>query len=707
MYRSRNETASRNLFLHNNSFGVDGERPEVSPNLASLSPTSPGIITPRRIVRTVKTSPPVTQLVQLDGVPPPPRPLSHVSSGSEVSEDVVDDVSEAVSLTCESDGRLVQLAPSLSVRDNTTPSFCVGTAKTATPSLARMTAGGESILSMSFHSLGTSEETSSSSSAAAGSSGEFTETSDVESVHSCSLSCGMEVRQRASSTSRHISVPAMNSSIAKDSPARGSEVSGKRHLTSRCASSVTDVMQRKKIVNVRREERIGRGSYGDVFRGVDLDTGLCLAIKEIVVTADITKNVELQLRALEREIRVMRKLNNEHIISYYSARRDEASSTLLIYMEYISGGTVAQKLKKKGPFSEDETRHYTRQLLQGLDYLHQRHIVHRDLKGDNLFLTENDVLKVGDFGTSKELKTTLITDSVAGTPNFMAPEVIACSGHSCMADIWSVGCCVLEMLTGHPPFWNLDNHMAVMFAIMKGKLEEQVPSHISEEAKDFIRHCTCSDPTHRPAARELLEHPWLITLEEKKKRESTVSPTQSCLSLMSLDTTGKDGDKNENEETSSDSSTPPNDVFQSSLAAVLAIIPERSNDIVGKGPSPSPPQPPTEIHQGTKQESKRQTSMQMASHAPMTGKKNSTQQSNKDGLHRSSTGRQHSIGNTNDNGTSQNKKIAKNSSTERSDTKGNSAVTRRSTTSISISTTKPTSKGVSATATTTTTKKKP
>ncbi|KAH9580040.1 Protein kinase domain [Trypanosoma melophagium] len=647
MYRSSNETASRNLLLHPNSFGVEAERPETSPNLTILSPSSPCIITPRRIVRTLKTSPPLTQLVQLDGVPQ--RPLSRMSSGTDISEEVVDDVvSEAVSLTCESEGRLVTLGPSVRRQDNTTPSFCVGTAKTATPSLAHMTAGGESILSLSFHSLSSSENSSTNSS------GELTRTFDAETVHSCSLSCAMDGRQGSLSESHRISIPGMNSSAARDIPARGSEVSGKHHAASLCASSVTDMMQRKKIVNVRREERIGRGSYGDVFRGVDLDTGLSLAIKEIVVTADITKNVELQLLALEREIRVMRKLNNEHIISYYSARRDEASGTLLIYMEYVSGGTVAQKLKQKGPFSEDETQYYTRQLLQGLDYLHQRHIVHRDLKGDNLFLTENDVLKVGDFGTSKELQTTLITDSVAGTPNFMAPEVIACSGHSCMADIWSVGCCVLEMLTGHAPFYNLDNHMAVMFAIMKGKLEEQVPSHISEEAKDFIRHCTCSDPTQRPAARQLLQHPWLLTVE---KKETTVSPTQSCLSLMSLEMNGKEMEKkadDEDAETSPESPASSNDVFQKSVAAVVAIIPQRGNsnaNAMGKSP-------PMEIPHGNKQDGRGRTSTQMATHTPGAGRNSTTLQGNKDGLHLNSTGR-HSIRHATSNGGSNNKKTTK------------------------------------------------
>nr|CCC90929.1 unnamed protein product [Trypanosoma congolense IL3000] len=206
----------------------------------------------------------------------------------------------------------------------------------------------------------------------------------------------------------------------------------------------------------------------------------------------------------------MRKLNHKHIVKYYSSRRDEDCTALLIYMEYISGGTIASKLKANGPFNEEETRVYTKQLLKGLSYLHRRRIIHRDLKGDNLFVTTDGILKVGDFGTSKDLQATVETNSVAGTPNFMAPEVINCSGHSYMADIWSVGCCVLEMLSGHPPFWKLDNCMAVMFAILRGELEKHIPDHLSEDAADFISQCTRTNPKERLTASQLLRHPWII-----------------------------------------------------------------------------------------------------------------------------------------------------------------------------------------------------
>lgn len=191
----------------------------------------------------------------------------------------------------------------------------------------------------------------------------------------------------------------------------------------------------------------------------------------------------------------MRKLDHPNTIRYLGARRDD--NCLSIYMQYVNGGTIGRMLKECGPFNEQVTRSYTLQLLRGLQYLHERKIIHRDLKGDNLFLTDANVLKLGDFGTSKELVTSLVTDSVAGTPNFMAPQVIACTGHSYKADIWSVGCCVLQMLTGQPPFTKLDNHMAVMFAVMKGKIVDEIPTSISDEAKSFIEMCTKTNPTER------------------------------------------------------------------------------------------------------------------------------------------------------------------------------------------------------------------
>ncbi|EAN89396.1 protein kinase, putative [Trypanosoma cruzi] len=579
MRRQGKNTTKRSMLLRVGSFSLDAERTDGSTVMAGLSPTSGGIITPRRIVRSLNVSPAVTQLVPLDAVAQ--RPLSTETSATVLSEEVLDDlISESVSATYVPEGSLPLLGVHNGPAEGMTASFDPGNQKSMSYSLTRMT-DKDSLCSSSL-SGGSSTHSFSH---------EYTLAFDVESVYSCSLSCVGDAKHGTRSVSRQMASPAAtaaetaaavaaatpNNSVpgCGDTITRDPEAGIVQLIATGDGSNAVEFGRGRRIVNVRREERIGRGGYGDIFRAVDLDTGLPLAIKEILVTADISKDVEKQLRALEREIRVMRKLNHKHIVSYYSARRDESCSALLIYMEYVGGGTIAQKLRTNGPFSEDETRHYTRQLLEGLDYLHQRRIVHRDLKGDNLFLTEDGVLKVGDFGTSKELQTTLVTDSVAGTPNFMAPEVIACSGHTCMADIWSVGCCVLEMLTAHPPFWNLDNHMAVMFAIMKGRLEEQLPHQISGDAKDFIRACLRNDPKERPTAAQLKQHRWLLSKEEN---EDVGSRVQSCLSLSSLGFSNGDGKHREGQCTTQEGSmTARKDVFKSSTAPVVSIIPDGNN----------------------------------------------------------------------------------------------------------------------------------
>ena len=205
----------------------------------------------------------------------------------------------------------------------------------------------------------------------------------------------------------------------------------------------------------------------------------------------------------------MQKLNHPNIVKYLGSKRNEDG--LSIYMEYADGGTVGDELRESGPMSEETAVGYMKQLLAGLEYLHNRRpcIVHRDLKGDNLFLMKSKDLKVGDFGTSKELQTLKYTDSVAGTPNFMAPEMIECVGHSTEADIWSVGCCAIQMMTAKAPFHNLDNQMAVMFAVLKGQIVKQVPQACSEAFHDFIKVCTYREPHLRWSCRALRGHLWL------------------------------------------------------------------------------------------------------------------------------------------------------------------------------------------------------
>ncbi|CBH11699.1 protein kinase, putative [Trypanosoma equiperdum] len=471
-----------------------------------------GAVTPRPIVRTVKALQRPNQLVQLDRTPS--NTLSAVTSVTAFSEEVDDVASEMASGVLEASqealdswlGELTKDVPT-QILENTPEG------DKASCSRSNSTSGDPSC-----------------SASLLSSTLEFTKVLEMESVATCSTTCIGDGRASVASTNQLNGVTGTSAVDVTGNSINLLDRSASPALRTPGVSTTTETALRRKIVNVRIEERIGRGMFGDVFRATDLDTGAELAVKQIIVSSDIDRDTEKQLCALEREIRVMRKLNHKHIVKYFSSRRDEGCCALLIYMEYISGGTIASKLKTEGALSEEETRNYTRQLLEGLAYLHKRRIVHRDLKGDNLFITGNGVLKVGDFGTSKDLQSTIVTNSVAGTPNFMAPEVINCSGHSYTADIWSVGCCVLEMLTGHPPFWQLDNCMAVMFAILRGELERHIPEHLPEGAKEFIRQCTRTNPKERLTARQLLRHPWI---KGKGKADSVRSCSLMDCSLAS------------------------------------------------------------------------------------------------------------------------------------------------------------------------------
>jgi mitogen-activated protein kinase kinase kinase YODA len=216
---------------------------------------------------------------------------------------------------------------------------------------------------------------------------------------------------------------------------------------------------------------------------------------------------------------------------------------LRIYMEYVSGGSVASAVKTYGSFAEPQAAALTYQLLQGLVYLHSRGIVHRDLKGDNLLLETSSELKIADFGTAKSvIASATMTANIVGTAYFMAPEVLRPEGQvGTPADIWSTGCCVIEMLTGKPPLSDIPNQYSVMMAIAgspKVPLEKYIPAENtwSTEVLDFIQQCLRLKPASRPTAQELLQHPWILKYCDGEAMQTVTTTTDSSttpkMSLM-------------------------------------------------------------------------------------------------------------------------------------------------------------------------------
>ncbi|TKY61498.1 Mitogen-activated protein kinase kinase kinase ANP1 [Spatholobus suberectus] len=263
----------------------------------------------------------------------------------------------------------------------------------------------------------------------------------------------------------------------------------------------------------RKGELIGCGAFGQVYVGMNLDSGELLAVKQVLIAASSASKEKAQahIKELEEEVKLLKDLSHPNIVRYLGTVREE--DTLNILLEFVPGGSISSLLGKFGAFPEAVIRTYTKQLLLGLEYLHKNGIMHRDIKGANILVDNKGCIKLADFGASKqvvELATISGAKSMKGTPYWMAPEVILQTGHSFSADIWSVGCTVIEMATGKPP-WSqqYQQEVAALFHIGTTKSHPPIPDHLSVAAKDFLLKCLQKEPILRSSASELLQHPFV------------------------------------------------------------------------------------------------------------------------------------------------------------------------------------------------------
>ena len=285
---------------------------------------------------------------------------------------------------------------------------------------------------------------------------------------------------------------------------------------------------------------IGGGTFGSVYAAVDLDTGAVMAVKEIRFhDSQSIKNI---VSSIKEEMTVLEMLNHPNVVQYYGVEvhRDK----VYIFMEFCEGGSLAGLLSYGRIEDELVIQIYTLQMLEGLAYLHQSGIVHKDIKPENILLDHNGVVKFVDFGTAKVIGTSGRTrapgtvvgngpnnlNSMTGTPMYMSPEVI--TGESIsrtgVVDIWSLGCCILEMATGRRPWANLDNEWAIMYHIAAGhKPQLPTPDQLSEAGIKFVARCLEHDPRKRPSAAELLNDPWMVSIRQTAfgSGDSSSTPT--------------------------------------------------------------------------------------------------------------------------------------------------------------------------------------
>ncbi|KGL84934.1 Mitogen-activated protein kinase kinase kinase 3, partial [Tinamus guttatus] len=193
-------------------------------------------------------------------------------------------------------------------------------------------------------------------------------------------------------------------------------------------------------VNWRLGKLLGRGAFGEVYLCYDADTGRELSVKQVPFDPD-SQETSKEVNALECEIQLLKTLRHDRIVQYYGCLRDPEERKLSIFVEYMPGGSIKDQLKAYGALTENVTRKYTRQILQGVFYLHSNMIVHRDIKGANILRDSAGNVKLGDFGASKRIQTICMSGtgikSVTGTPYWMSPEVISGEGYGRKADVWS------------------------------------------------------------------------------------------------------------------------------------------------------------------------------------------------------------------------------------------------------------------------------
>ncbi|KAK2625313.1 hypothetical protein QTJ16_005682 [Diplocarpon rosae] len=257
------------------------------------------------------------------------------------------------------------------------------------------------------------------------------------------------------------------------------------------------------LKDYRLGECLGKGAFGSVYKAFNWGTGEAVAVKQIKL-GDLPKS---ELRMIEAEIDLLKNLHHDNIVKYLGFVK--SSDCLNIILEYCENGSLHSICKSYGKFPENLVGVYMGQILLGLQYLHDQGVIHRDIKGANILTTKDGKVKLADFGVSTSTLAGADKEAqVVGTPYWMAPEIIQLSGATPASDIWSLGCTVIELLEGKPPYHKLAP-MPALFAIVNDD-HPPLPEGVSPAARDFLIQCFQKDPNLRVSARKLLKHAWIV-----------------------------------------------------------------------------------------------------------------------------------------------------------------------------------------------------
>ncbi len=254
---------------------------------------------------------------------------------------------------------------------------------------------------------------------------------------------------------------------------------------------------------------LGKGGEGKVYLAYSPSRHKHVALKQYEV--EISEGSQL-LAVLGREVAVMRQLDHKNVVKCYGLYAPQSSfdniALCSLILEYIPGGSLSDLIKHNGSFTPLEIKKITKDVLQGLHYLHRHGLIHRDIKPSNVLV--GDCYKITDFGLSAVvLELESIARSCVGTPWYMAPEIILQEPYSFSADIWSLGCMVLELTTGERPFHTASATKALRLMVDCESPLVQCEKELDPKLRDFLQKCWRKQHSLRPSAAELLTHPYL------------------------------------------------------------------------------------------------------------------------------------------------------------------------------------------------------
>ncbi|EGW31233.1 uncharacterized protein SPAPADRAFT_140761 [Spathaspora passalidarum NRRL Y-27907] len=293
-----------------------------------------------------------------------------------------------------------------------------------------------------------------------------------------------------------------------------------------------------------KNETIGQGAFATVKKAVERNTGEAYAVKIINRRKALNTGGGDAMTGVERELSILGKLDHPNIVKMKSFYED--MDNYYIVMELVPGGDLMDFVAANGAIGEDATQVITKQILEGIAYVHKKGISHRDLKPDNILIKQDDpiLVKITDFGLAKFSDNTTFMKTFCGTLAYVAPEVITGkygssqtpdslssspkNNYSCLVDIWSLGCLVYVLLTSHLPF-NGKTQANMFTKIKRGEFHEAPLNsyEVSQEGRDFLECCLQVNPRLRITAEEALKHKWLADVYTEESQQLSLSQSQS------------------------------------------------------------------------------------------------------------------------------------------------------------------------------------